>query len=216
MFDSMGHGLRSAVLGSLVISAYRNPRREHRPATLQELMAEVDAVIASYANGVAFVTGIFAQLDVTTGSLRWMTAGHPQPLHLRRATVLPAVQVRRAPPLGLGSFMADIRDVDIAEVVLEPGDALLFYTDGVVDGRGADGDAFGEERLADLLTRESSSDRPSSEVLRVLVHPVIEHQQAQLKDDASTLYVSGQSSVGRLTSTRCYPTAAWILVASPT
>ena len=68
MFDSMGHGLRAAVLGSLAVSAYRNTRREQPLADLRTLLTEVDAVIAEYAGGDAFVTGLFAQLDVTTGA----------------------------------------------------------------------------------------------------------------------------------------------------
>jgi serine phosphatase RsbU (regulator of sigma subunit) len=193
MFDSMGHGLRSAVLGSLAVSAYRNTRRENPRADLQTLLTEVDAVIAEYAGGDAFVTGLFARLDVTTGDLAWATAGHPEPLHVRHGATLPPVQSQAVAPLGLNSFVEQRGDVEVVATSLEPGDAVLFYTDGVVDARNPDGEEFGVSRLADLLERESTSGWDPAEVLRRLVQSVLEHHGTRLRDDASTLYVSWEA-----------------------
>lgn len=190
MFDSMGHGLRSAVLGSLAVSAYRNTRREQPLADLQTLLTEVDAVIAEYADGDAFVTALFAQLDVTTGELAWATAGHPEPLHVRHGATLPPVRSQPAAPLGLNSFVEQRVGVEVVGISLEPGDAVLFYTDGVVEARNPDGEEFGVNRLADLLERESASGWDPAEVLRRLVHSVLEHHRTRLRDDASLLYVS--------------------------
>ena len=80
-------------------------------------------------------------------------------------------------------------DVEVAATNLEPGDGLLFYTDGVVDARSPDGEEFGVHRLADLLERESTSGWDPAEVLRRLVHSVLEHHGTRLRDDASTLYL---------------------------
>lgn len=189
MFDAMGHGLASAVLGSLAMSAYRNTRREQPPADLHVLLTEVDGVIADYARGDAFVTALFAQLDVTTGRLQWVTAGHPEPLHVRHGATLPPVGARPAAPLGLNSFVQPLGDLEIVQTSLEPGDGVLFYTDGVVDARNADGEEFGESRLADLLERESTSGRDPAEMLRRLVQLVLDHHGTSLRDDASTLYL---------------------------
>lgn len=189
MFDAMGHGLRSAVIGSLAVSAYRNTRREQPLADLPTLLTAVDAVITEYARQDAFVTGLFAQLDVTTGRLRWATAGHPQPLHVRHGATLPPAQVRPVAPLGLNSLLNNIDGVEVVEASLEPGDAVLFYTDGVVEARNPDGEEFGVNRLADLLERESTSSWAPAEVLRRLVHSVLEHHGTRLRDDASTLYL---------------------------
>ncbi len=193
MFDAMGHGLRSAVLGSLAVSAYRNTRREHPLADLPTLLTGVDTVIAEYANADAFVTGLFAQLDVTTGRLTWATAGHPEPLHVRHGATLPPVGARPEAPLGLNSFLHHLRGVEVVEVSLEPGDGVLFYTDGVVDARNHDGDEFGANRLADLLERESTSGWDPAEVLRRLVHSLLEHHGSRLRDDASTLYLQWEA-----------------------
>ena len=189
IFDAMGHGLRSAALGSLAVSAYRNTRRNRRPADLPTLLFEVDAVISAYAREEAFVTGLFMQLDITTGHLQWVTGGHPAPLHVRRANTLPPVAVRPSAPLGLNAWLEAATDVDVIETSLEPGDALLLYTDGVVDARDREGEEFGEDRLIDLLERESTSGREPAEVLRRLVQSVLTYNGAPLRDDASTLYL---------------------------
>lgn len=189
IFDAMGHGLRSAALGSLAVSAYRNTRRNRRPADLPTLLFEVDAVISAYAREDAFVTALFMQLDITTGHLQWVTGGHPAPLHVRRAKTLPPVPVRPSAPLGLNAWLEAATDVDVIETSLEPGDALLLYTDGVVDARDPEGEEFGEDRLIDLLERESTSGREPAEVLRRLVQSVLTYNGAPLRDDASTLYL---------------------------
>ncbi|MEP6759878.1 MAG: PP2C family protein-serine/threonine phosphatase [Sporichthyaceae bacterium] len=194
IFDAMGHGLRSAALGSLAVSAYRNTRRNRRPADLPTLLFEVDAVISAYAREEAFVTGLFMQLDITTGHLQWVTGGHPAPLHVRRANTLPPVAVRPSAPLGLNAWLEAATDVDVIETSLEPGDALLLYTDGVVDARDREGEEFGEDRLIDLLERESTSGREPAEVLRRLVQSVLTYNGAPLRDDASTLYLRWDSA----------------------
>ena len=189
MFDAMGHGLRSAVLGSLAVSAYRNARREHSPADLRSLLRAVDTVISEYAGGDAFVTALFAQLDIISGRLQWATAGHPAPLHVRRASTLPPVDVRPAAPLGLNDWVGAADVCEVVETSLEPGDSLLLYTDGVIEARDPNGEEFGEARLRDLLERESTSGREPAETLRRLVRSVLTHHGSRLRDDASTLYL---------------------------
>ena len=167
----------------------RNVRREHSPADLRVLLPAVDAVISEYAGGDAFVTALFARLDITSGRLQWATAGHPAPLHVRRASTLPPVDVRPAAPLGLNDWVGAADGFEVVETSLEPGDALLLYTDGVIEARDPKGEEFGEARLRDLLERESTSGREPAEMLRRLVHSVLTHHGSRLRDDASTLYL---------------------------
>ncbi len=194
VFDAMGHGLRSAALGSLAVSAYRNSRRTHEAADVRTLLADIDAVIADYAEGDSFVTGLLAQLDITSGRVRWAAAGHPTPLHVRRGSTLAPVEAVPTGPLGLSPVIAGWSAYDVVETTLEPGDGLLLYTDGVVDAQDPYGEPFGDDRLRDLLERESSSGREPAEVLRRLVHSVVGHHGTRLRDDASTLYLRWDSA----------------------
>jgi serine phosphatase RsbU (regulator of sigma subunit) len=70
---------------------------------------------------------------------------------------------------------------------LEPGDRLLFLSDGAIEARSPDGELFGRERLGDLLERAVASGLPSSEVMRRLMHALLAHQQGRLQDDATLL-----------------------------
>ena len=185
IFDAVGHGLQSAVLASLILGAYRNGRRESED--LHGVAARIDAAICTYPGDPAFATALLARLDVRTGRLTWTACGHPQPLHVRRGTTLPDVQVLQGAPLGMGALAPVIGEV--VEVALEPGDAVLLYTDGVTDAEGPGGEHFGEERLRDLLEREHLSGRPPQEVLRRLVRSALTHQTARLRDDASMVYL---------------------------
>jgi serine phosphatase RsbU (regulator of sigma subunit) len=185
IFDAVGHGLESTLLSSLAVSAYRHGRRDE--GELRELVDDMDEAIRGYATGHAFVTGLVARLDIRTGRVRWLSAGHPAPLHVRRAAVLPEAGFKPGLPLGLRREFG-YTSFEVVETTLEPGDALLLYTDGVVDAD-ADGEPFGEERLRDLVERECASERAPHEILRRLVRAIIDYHHTSLRDDASMVLV---------------------------
>jgi hypothetical protein len=83
---------------------------------------------------------------------------------LRGRKVVAELDCDAALPFGLGG---DTPEPGACE--LEPDDAVLLYTDGVVEARTPDGELFGLERLADLLEREAASGQPAEELLRRLV-----------------------------------------------
>jgi sigma-B regulation protein RsbU (phosphoserine phosphatase) len=88
-----------------------------------------------------------AELDTESRLMRWCNAGLPPPALLRRGTVtwLPGCGI----PLGSLPHAA----YDCHEATLEPGDLLLFYTDGLVEATSPLGDLFGRERVAAALGR---------------------------------------------------------------
>jgi serine phosphatase RsbU (regulator of sigma subunit) len=77
--------------------------------------------------------------------------------------------------------------VAVAEEVLQPGDWLVLYTDGITEARDAAGSWFGEERLIDFLTRSAAAAHPPPETARRLTAAVLAHQDGLLQDDASIL-----------------------------
>ena len=86
-------------------------------------------------------------------------------------------------PLGLGAPGEE------AEEALEPGDQVVFFTDGVTEARAPDGTFFGVDRLADLVSRASAGGNPVPETLRRLVHSILDHQAGDLQDDATAVLV---------------------------
>ena len=182
VFDAMGHDLPSSVISSLAVGAYRHARRALVP--LDDLFRTMDDAVAALM-GDTFVTALAAELDVRTGLLRWVTAGHPCPVVIRNGSVLPDAGQSSSLPLGMG--LIDYEESVPNEMSLEPGDRVLLYTDGVVEARSPEGEEFGLDRLMDLLIRESASGLLASEVLRRLVHTCLEFQGGRLRDDATLL-----------------------------
>jgi serine phosphatase RsbU (regulator of sigma subunit) len=181
LFDAMGHGLAATLLATLAVGAYRNSRRAR--LDLARMYGAVDRAVAAQFGGAQFVTGVLIDLDVTTGALSWVSAGHLPPLLVRRERQVRLPEARPATPLGLG-FTPGPPPVHVMQ--LEPGDRLVLYTDGVVEARRM-GQFFSDERLADFVVRASASGHAGPEVLRRLIQAVLEHQHGTLQDDATVL-----------------------------
>ncbi|HWT94819.1 MAG TPA: PP2C family protein-serine/threonine phosphatase [Solirubrobacteraceae bacterium] len=182
IFDGVGHGLAAAGVSTFALSAYRHARRtaQDLPATY----AAIDAEVAEQYPTSRYVTACLAQLDVTTGHLRWISAGHPAPLLLRRGRFVKELGVHPSPPMGL--LFAN-RPPVIGQEALEPGDMVLFYTDGLTESRRPDGRLFTTERLAEFIERQAGSGEAAPETLRRLREAIIERGEGTLRDDATAM-----------------------------
>lgn len=192
IMDAMGHGLHSAVLANLAMGAYRHGRREGR--SLVSMHETLATTLAEQYADASFVTGILARLDITTGELAWTNAGHPSPLLIRGGQVIGDLDDgRRTPPWGLS-----VGSPEPGSARLEPGDGVLFYTDGVIEARTATGEQFGVERLRDLAQHHASDLLRPEEIVRRLVLDVVEHQHHDLRDDATVVLVRWEGTGDRL------------------
>jgi len=180
IIDGMGHGIGSTMLTGLAVGAYRHTRRSGAP--VPQIHTAIDEALAGYYGDDSFATGIVGTLAVDTGRLEWSCAGHPRPLLLRDRKVVAELECAATLPFGLGTGTPTVSSSDF-----EPDDAILLYTDGVVEARTPDGELFGLERLADLLEREAASEAPPEELLRRLVRSVLDYQGSGLRDDATLL-----------------------------
>jgi serine phosphatase RsbU (regulator of sigma subunit) len=182
IFDAMGHGVRSAMVAALAVGIYRHARREG--STLHHMHASLEDTLTARFGGEAFATGQLAQLERQTGTLTWVNAGHPQPLLIRGNRVVGELQCPPTVPWGL-----EAGQPTMATETLEPGDGVLFYTDGVVDARSPDGEEFGAQRLADLTGQVLSEGLRPGDAVRRLVRAVLDYKISELRDDASMVLV---------------------------
>lgn len=187
VFDGMGHGVESTLMTALAVGAYRHARRGGE--SLEQMHAGVDQAVAAHYRGEAFVTGAFSRLELDTGVLEWTNAGHPAPLLLRAHQVVKELRCAPSLPLGLGGECREL-----GREALEPGDCVLVFTDGVVEGRSHTGEEFGVERLVDALERHAASHEQPDEVLRRLVEEVTTYNAGKLRDDASLMLLSWSGS----------------------
>jgi serine phosphatase RsbU (regulator of sigma subunit) len=181
IFDAMGHGLAAGLLASVAMATYRNSRRGGDD--LIAATAALDLAVGSQFGLDHFVTAVLAELDLASGRLRWSVSGHPPPLLLRKGRIVKTLVGQVGLPLGIGSV------AEVCEEMLEPADQVLFFTDGVVEARSAEGEFFGVDRLVDFVSRTSASAMPAPETMRRLLHAILDHQAGALQDDATIVVV---------------------------
>ena len=124
-------------------------------------------------------TVLYAIVDPSRRSLTWANAGHLPPLHRSQGRV--------AGYLHGGAYPIGVEDIEYAEYArrLEPGDALVLYTDGLVERRGETLDT-GFERLA-AAVREGPADPDA--LCRHVLDRVLPPEE-QLHDDVTAVLVS--------------------------
>jgi len=170
--DAVGHEVSAALLATLLVGALRNARRRGLPLTEQARSA--NEALAAHAPVGQFVTGQLLRVDLATGRAAVVNAGHPSPLRLRDGRVTEvalAVQL----PFGVDPGRAFVAQ----EFPLEPGDRIVFLTDGMQERNAASLDvAHTLARTADLHPRE---------VVHELGAAVMRATHGDLRDDATMI-----------------------------
>lgn len=180
IFDAVGHGMEASRIANMALLTYRHARR--RGLGLLETYAEMDRTVEETFERSAYATAQLAHLDLPDGAFRWINAGHPPPLLVRRDEAPRVLSGRPVPPAGLGEEVPEIH-----VEALRPGDVILFYSDGITEARSDDGTEFGTQRLMDLLATALDAGTSPPEVVRQIVHAAVDHQGGETVDDATVL-----------------------------
>ena len=180
IFDAMGHGLGASVMASVAVGAYRHARRSGVP--VGDMYSLIDVAFTSQFPDDRFVTAQLADLHLPSGELHLVNAGHPAPMLVRGPRVVRTLGGPTTLPIGL-----DGPHPTVMNEFLQPGDRLLFYTDGVVDvRRGVE--PLGEGRLVDLVEQELRAELPMPELLRRVNHRLLDwRREPEGRQDDSTL-----------------------------
>ncbi|MFI7602440.1 PP2C family protein-serine/threonine phosphatase [Actinoplanes sp. NPDC049681] len=180
--DAVGHGVHSALTATLCVGALRNARR--RGGTLlEQAQAADDALTDNAAAQSPFATGLLGRLDLATGTLHLVNAGHPLPLLIRNGTTEPLTLPANRP---FGVLRR--KPYQVAEIELRPGDRLVLLTDGMLE-RGA--------AALDLSTRlQTLGELHPREVVRVLADLVLDVAGPVLPDDACLLILDWHGGHG--------------------
>jgi serine phosphatase RsbU (regulator of sigma subunit) len=182
VIDAMGHGLNAAMLATLAIGAYRHARRAN--VELPDLYGIMDSAVAAQFGPDQFVTAQVMRLDIATGHLRWVNAGHPAPLLIRDGRVIQALDSPTTLPVGFGGGTPVI-----SEHKLRRGDRVLFFTDGAVEEHQSGGEQFGMERLAEFVERAGHMSENVQEMVRSLSHALVQARGGVTSDDTTLFLV---------------------------
>ncbi|WP_330245610.1 MULTISPECIES: GAF domain-containing SpoIIE family protein phosphatase [unclassified Streptomyces] len=183
VIDAMGHGLDAATMATVAIGAYRHARRVC--ISLAEKYAFMDDAIARQFGPDHFVTAQLMHVNITTGEMALVNAGHPAPLLIRDGRVVKQLESATTLPVGFGG-----KEPRIREHTLQQGDRVLCYTDGIIEEHVNDGEQFGEERLIRCVNR--LGEEPSHGLradLRRLSHTLKRERSGRTSDDATLFMI---------------------------
>ncbi|NYF58588.1 PP2C family protein-serine/threonine phosphatase [Micromonospora purpureochromogenes] len=185
--DAVGHGVHSALTATLCVGSLRHTRRRGH-TLVDQARAANSALIENPPGGFTFATGLLGRLDLRTGVLAMVNAGHPTPFLVRDGTVQP-LALPVDPPFGVlrhGTYRT-------TDVPLRPDDRLILLTDGMLE-RGA--------AHLDLPARlPGLTDLHPREVVRVLGDAILDVAGPALPDDACLLVLDWHGDHGDNRST---------------
>ena len=183
--DAMGHGVGAALTATLCVGSLRNARTQG--ASLLEQVALTNQGLVDHAATAGledFVTGLVGRLDLRSGSMELVNAGHVAP-YLARGEHPTLVEL----PVDLPFGMFPETSYRSSQVDLEPGDRIVFLTDGMLE-RGA---VWVD--LAEAIA-ETRSLHPR-EAVRALADRVLDATGHTLNDDATVLCLDWHGGHGR-------------------
>jgi serine phosphatase RsbU (regulator of sigma subunit) len=172
--NGMGEGIEAALLTNLAINALRNARRAGVSLVDQACLAD-QAVYATYG-GRMHLSVLMVEFDLATGAMQLIDAGSPRMIRLRGDDV-ELVELEAQLPLG----MFDQTYYQTQSYAVQPGDRLLFVSDGVHAVSSASREAYGDRALAKAFL--ATRDLPPAEVPRAILDELAAHRGGPSPDD---------------------------------
>ncbi|HEY3214991.1 MAG TPA: PP2C family protein-serine/threonine phosphatase, partial [Candidatus Eisenbacteria bacterium] len=145
--DASGHGTPAAVVMAMIrVLLHTDPEALGAP---EQVLHSANLRLSRTILTGQFVTACYSVFECRDGRLEYSMAGHPPPLVIRvKSGAAEEFSNPTGPPLGLFDSSVYTRQC----VRLEPGDAVLFYTDGLTEAQGRDGELFGVDRVKQILS----------------------------------------------------------------
>jgi phosphoserine phosphatase RsbU/P len=180
--DAEGHSAPAAVMMAMTCALFRS---------CGELHAQPDQVIdfinrnLCRVNRESFVTAVYAVYDAANQIIRIARAAHPLPILFRPAEgKARELACEGVCPLGFDLY----ESVPTTEISLEPGDRLLFYTDGVTERFNPKGELYGEERLCRRMERPIIKDPQA--VLNFIIRDLADFAGGRPADDDQAMLLA--------------------------
>lgn len=175
--DVAGKGLPAALYGALASGIIRaRATRKYLPGQMLEL---VNKSLAQRPIESQYVALIYAVYDPKSRKVTMANSGFPYPLFSHEGRCAP-VELAGTP---LGMFPES--RYHEAEVILDPGDVLLFYSDGLIEAHSTTDEEFGLRRLADVLCRVRG--KSAAEIVAAIVDAVRQHSGSCPQDDQTVV-----------------------------
>lgn len=172
--NGTGDGAEASLLTSLTVNALRNARRAGLPIADQAALA--DQAVHAHYRGRCHLSVLMLEVEVATGRAQVVDAGSPRLLRLRAGTVEPVALDAQLP---LGMF--EETDYVAQPFQVEPGDRLVFVSDGVHAVASPGGVTYGDAALARAIT--ATRLLPAAEAPRAVLRELAGHRGGAVPED---------------------------------
>jgi len=142
--DVSGKGMPAALMVSQIQAMLRSEVRS--TDSLVQILNNVNYLMATTTSSEKFVTLFYADFDPNLKTLEYSNAGHNYPIIVNLEG---EYQFLTEGGLLMGAFNDAV--YKSAQVKLNAGDLVFFYTDGINEAQNVNGEQFGEERLLELI-----------------------------------------------------------------
>ncbi len=182
--DVAGKGSPAALLMALLLAAFRTLVEERLAPPA--LVARLNVQICRHSPASRFITLVYTVYDPSTGRLTYVNAGQNPPLLRRRDG-----RFERLSGTGIALGLFEHSEYCAVETVLEPGDLLVFYSDGITEAEDPEGRPFEESGLELVIERHAA--RSASELGAEVLAAVQAHAtRTKFVDDLTILVLKRQ------------------------
>lgn len=178
--DVAGKGISAALLAAAIQARLHTISEEEMP--VEQIVTRLNKGMNRNMPGGRFVTLVMAVLDGQSGALRYTNAGHNRPLLVRTQGT--------AEELSEGGLLLGIMagaEYEGADVTMEAGDVLVFFSDGVTEAANAADEEFGDARVVEVVC--ANRERPAAEIGSAIREAVTRHLEGQPALDDVTVVV---------------------------
>jgi sigma-B regulation protein RsbU (phosphoserine phosphatase) len=177
--DVTGHGIEAAADMAMAKFVFRSLTREHpQPG---EFLASANEVVAGEIGAGKFITLVYVLVDPAANDVACANAGHPSPRLIGSGGEIVELQAR-----GLALGIDEGQTYDEVRVHFGPGDALVLYTDGLVERRRGK-ELYGTERLDEVLVR--GRNLAAKQLARALLADCRAFGSGDLTDDCAIVVI---------------------------
>lgn len=191
--DVSGHGITSALMTARLAGYLSGSSPEQNIALVPtevgtydarppaELARQLNRVLVREMQTETYFTMAYADVDLLTGRVAMVQAGHPHPA-IQRADGRVEYLGRGGLPIGL----IDAASYDAFEAQLQPGDRLFLMSDGITEAADSEGRQLGEDGMTRLMAR--CAGLPCAAFLDGLVRQLCDYAGAEFGDDVSGVF----------------------------
>jgi sigma-B regulation protein RsbU (phosphoserine phosphatase) len=189
--DVTGHGLPSALLtaairgySSMIEKLGENQYIESLSAA--DLVSYANRVIYDAAQGKIMMTFFVSIIDHDNGTITYASAGHNPPILFKKN----GDHYKKESLVASGVRLGESREIQVDDIEqkttdIDPGDVLLLYTDGIIEGTNPSGDQFGKKNFRKVIDLNVA--KGPKAVVNELVASFLQHNGPKSLDDDVTL-----------------------------